>query len=101
MVQTWSLGRDFASQDMASIAGFLGKLGLRDSVLLGVAVLLVAAWVLQQLFFTVRYPLNLPRIDGSKSRFNLGTRWRYHADSLGLFKEAYETVRLPMLYRGS
>lgn len=58
---------------------------------IGVAVLLAAAWAVQQLFYTIRFPSNLPRIGGG-SRFSLRTRWRYHTDARGLYKEAYDNV---------
>ncbi|KAI1175261.1 cytochrome P450 [Nemania sp. FL0916] len=67
----------------------MAELAFRDHLLIGVAALLVASWVIQQLCFTVRYPSNLPRI-GGKSRFSLRTRWRYHTDARGLYKEVYE-----------
>ncbi|KAI1433771.1 cytochrome P450 [Xylaria sp. CBS 124048] len=67
--------------------------GFTTELALGVAAVLVASvWAVQRLFFTVRYPSNLPRI-GGKSRFSLRMRWRYHTDSWGLFQEAYENVR--------
>ncbi|KAI3325750.1 cytochrome P450 [Xylariaceae sp. AK1471] len=72
------------------MAGFLAEAALRDRILIGIAILLAVAWVVQELFFTVRYPSNLPRI-GGKSRFSLRTRWRYHTDALGLYKEVYES----------
>ncbi|KAI0205956.1 cytochrome P450 [Astrocystis sublimbata] len=56
---------------------------------IGVAVLLVTAWAAQQLFFTIRFPSNLPRLGGG-SRFSLRQRWRYHTDARGLYKEAYD-----------
>ncbi|KAI0465742.1 cytochrome P450 [Xylaria cf. heliscus] len=56
---------------------------------IGVAALLAAAWAVQHLFFTIRFPSNLPRIGGG-SRFSLRTRWRYHTDARGLYKEAYD-----------
>ncbi|KAI0862199.1 cytochrome P450 [Xylaria cubensis] len=58
-------------------------------LLIGVTVLLAVAWAVQQLFFTIRYPSNLPRI-GGRSRFSLRTRWRYHTDAQGLYKEVYD-----------
>ncbi|KAJ8119184.1 hypothetical protein ONZ43_g3821 [Nemania bipapillata] len=67
----------------------MAELSLRDHLLIGVAVLLAAAWAVQQLFFTIRYPSNLPRI-GGKSRFSLRTRWRYHTAARELYKEVYE-----------
>ncbi|KAI0871902.1 cytochrome P450 [Hypoxylon argillaceum] len=67
----------------------MANLALREHLLIGVVVLLIAAWVVQQLFFTIRYPSNLPRI-GGKSRFSLRTRWRYHTAARELYKEVYE-----------
>ncbi|KAI0409319.1 cytochrome P450 [Xylaria palmicola] len=66
-----------------------GGLAFADYVCIGLAVLVAAVWTVQQLFFTVRYPSNLPRI-GGRSRFSLRTRWRYHADAQALYKEVYE-----------
>ncbi|KAI1277907.1 cytochrome P450 [Xylaria sp. FL0933] len=71
------------------MAGSIAELSLRDQAFIGVAVLLAAAWAVQQLFFTIQYPSNLPRI-GGKSYFSLRTRWRYHTDARGLYKEVYE-----------
>ncbi|RWA14418.1 hypothetical protein EKO27_g685 [Xylaria grammica] len=71
------------------MAGFMAELAFRDHVLVVVVVLAAAGWAVQQLFFTVRYPSNLPRI-GGKSRFSLKTRWRYHSDARALYKEVYE-----------
>lgn len=71
----------------------MANLALREHLLIGVVVLLIAAWVVQQLFFTIRYPSNLPRI-GGKSRFSLRTRWRYHTAARELYKEVYENVRV-------
>ncbi|KAI1192633.1 cytochrome P450 [Nemania serpens] len=67
----------------------MAELALRDRVLIGVVVIVVAVWAVQQLFFTVRYPSNLPRI-GGKSRFDLRTRRRYHKEARELYKEVYE-----------
>ncbi|KAI1429029.1 cytochrome P450 [Xylaria sp. FL1777] len=85
------------------MAGFMADLALRDQPLIGVAVLLAVVWAVQHFFFTVRYPSNLPRI-GGKSYFSLRTRWRYHTDARGLYKEVYEnyskkgkTVLVPAL----
>ncbi|KAI8631452.1 cytochrome P450 [Xylariaceae sp. FL1651] len=74
---------------MAPLAGFIAELGLSSRILIGIIVLLTVVWAVQQLFFTVRYPRNLPRI-GGKSRFSLGMRWRYHTDTIGLYKEVYD-----------
>ncbi|KAI1822459.1 cytochrome P450 [Xylaria intraflava] len=65
------------------MAGFAAKLAI------GAAVLVTIVWAIQRLFFTVQYPSNLPRF-GGKSRFSLRTRWRYHTDARGLYKEVYE-----------
>ncbi|KAI1112924.1 cytochrome P450 [Nemania sp. NC0429] len=67
----------------------MAELGLRNRLLIGVAVIVVALWVVQQLFFTVRYPANLPRI-GGKSKFSLKERQRYHKNARELYNEVYE-----------
>ncbi|KAI1264632.1 cytochrome P450 [Xylariaceae sp. FL1019] len=65
---------------MAPLA-FLSELGRREQALFGIGVIVIAIWVIQQLFFTIRYPSNLPRV---------GSRWKYHTDTLGLYREVWE-----------
>ncbi|KAJ2989066.1 hypothetical protein NUW58_g3654 [Xylaria curta] len=67
----------------------MAELALREYLWVGIGVLLIVAWAVQQLFFTIRYPSNLPRI-GGEPRFSLRTRWRFHTDARGLFKEVYD-----------
>ncbi|KAI0438634.1 cytochrome P450 [Xylaria telfairii] len=67
----------------------MGLMAMAQDLWIWVAVLLAAAWAVQQLFFTIRFPSNLPRIGGG-SRLSLRTRWRYHTDARGLYKEAYD-----------
>ncbi|KAI1319967.1 cytochrome P450 [Xylariaceae sp. FL0255] len=67
----------------------LARLSSRDLIFFGVTVTLAAIWVIQRLFFTISYPSNLPSL-GGRSSFSLALRWRYHSDSIGLYKEVYE-----------
>jgi hypothetical protein len=52
------------------------------------------------IFFTIRYPRNLPRVreKEGKTRFRLKTRLAYYTDCRNLYYDAYENVRLELIY---